>query len=441
MTQLRKLVWLYLILLIFEGALRKWVVPSLDAPLLIIRDPVVLLIYYLAWTQRLSFRGNPFFVPNLVLGVLAVIFSTAFGDGNGFVTLYGIRTDFLQIPLIFLIPQILTYNDVLEMGRFILWSSIFVGILVILQFRAPPDSLLNKGAMATHFATVRPSGPFSFASGVVAFFDIVTAFLLFGYLRQGVYRNLLLATATLVTLLGAACSGSRSYTLSVACVVVVAVLVVIVQGRGGMSILIGAVVIFLGVSVLSMFSVFQQGSSQLVARFGEADAQEGSFLVRFVEAIIGPLTDMSRVELGGEGLGMGTNAAMAILKGSTERQFWGPENEWGRLIFESGPLLGVCMCFFRIALAGYIGWQSLRAMRRGNALGPLLFGASGLLIFNGQWAVPTTLGFSIFSGGLTLAACNEEVDPDGEDEDEENEDDLEGESSDEMDEADVADRT
>src|SRR5947209_16684365 len=49
---IRALIWLYLILLIFEGALRKWVVPQLSNPLLIVRDPVVLVIYFLAARAR-----------------------------------------------------------------------------------------------------------------------------------------------------------------------------------------------------------------------------------------------------------------------------------------------------------------------------------------------------------------------------------------------------
>src|SRR5438309_4530609 len=54
---IRALIWLYLVLLIFEGALRKWIVPQLSNPLLIIRDPVVIAIYMLA-LDRKSTRLN-----------------------------------------------------------------------------------------------------------------------------------------------------------------------------------------------------------------------------------------------------------------------------------------------------------------------------------------------------------------------------------------------
>ena len=40
---MRLLIWAYLWLLLFEGAIRKWIAPGLDAPLLVIRDPIVAL--------------------------------------------------------------------------------------------------------------------------------------------------------------------------------------------------------------------------------------------------------------------------------------------------------------------------------------------------------------------------------------------------------------
>ena len=50
---IRRLIWLYFWLLLIEGALRKWVLPQLSNPLLIIRDPVVILIYLLALRARI----------------------------------------------------------------------------------------------------------------------------------------------------------------------------------------------------------------------------------------------------------------------------------------------------------------------------------------------------------------------------------------------------
>src|SRR5712691_7831479 len=67
---LRQLIWLYLWLLIFEGAFRKWIVPQLSGPLLLIRDPVVVLIYLLALRARL-FPHNIYVILLEIIAVLS----------------------------------------------------------------------------------------------------------------------------------------------------------------------------------------------------------------------------------------------------------------------------------------------------------------------------------------------------------------------------------
>ena len=58
---IKKLIWLYFLLLLFEGALRKWFLPSLSQGLLIIRDPVVIWIYYIAYNKDNALKtGLPF---------------------------------------------------------------------------------------------------------------------------------------------------------------------------------------------------------------------------------------------------------------------------------------------------------------------------------------------------------------------------------------------
>jgi hypothetical protein len=414
MNNLRTLLWIYLGLLVFEGALRKWIVPALDAPLLVIRDPLVMWIYFQAWRNRFSFN-NMFFAATVALAVVTATLSTLFGFGNIWVTLYGLRTDYLQIPLIFLIPQILNRDDVIAMGRFLLLAAIPIAVLVILQFRAPPDSFLNKGTMTTHYGTVRPSGTFSFITGLVAYFSMVSAFVFFGYIQARTYKIWLLASITFALLIGSACSGSRSCLVSIGLVAIVATLCVVMRGKGGKGFVIAAALIALAIPLLASLSVFQEGTEQLVERFRDAGVTEGDaagsqggtqgFITRFMNTMLGPLAKVNEVPTFGNGLGLGTNAAAGMLLG--DREFIGPEDEWGRLIFECGPIFGVLLCIFRIALTVAVARRAFEAFHRGNILPILIFAACGLLILNGQWGVPTTLGFAIFGAGLTLAACVE----------------------------------
>ena len=431
MFDLRKLLWIYLILLLFEGAIRKWVIPALDAPLLLIRDPLVLWIYYEAWKNRLIFNNNLFFMPNIVLAIVTAILSTLFGVANIAVTIYGLRTDFLQVPLIFLIPQILNRDDVIAMGRFFLYVSIPIAVLAGVQFRSPQDAWVNKGAFATHYATVRPSGPFSFIAGFVAYYTQASSFLFYGYLELRTYKIWLISAATFATFIAAGCSGSRTCLVSIGIVALVTVLCVITRGKGGMGILVAAVLIALLIPILSTMTVFQEGTKQLTQRFEDAGAYEGNtqgFVDRYAGSMFGPLSRLDKVPFFGRGLGVGTNAAMSLVSTNVAALLPWPEDEWSRLVFESGPIFGLLMILFRTVLTVAIGMQAFNAFRYGNVLPILIFAACGLLILNGQWGVPTTLGFAIFGGGLTLAACVEPPEWDEEDEEHEDEHDAEDES-------------
>jgi len=423
MNRLRKLVWAYLLLLVFEGALRKWVIHSLDAPLLLIRDPVAMWIYFEAWRNRLAFN-NFFFGANLALAVSTALLATLFGIANSLVTIYGLRTDFLQVPLIFLIPQILNRDDVIAMGKFACYAAIPITAVVIYQFRSPPDSWINIGTMATHYGTVRPSGTFSFVTGLSSFYALTSAYLFYGFIQGRLYKIWLMALVTCCLLLGSACSGSRTCLVEIGIVAVVAVLCVVTRGKGGVGMLVAAGLIGLAAVSLSSLSVVQEGVGQLNQRIDDAGNVEGGaggFVARFFNSMLTPVMTMGQVPLFGYGLGLGTNAAAGLFQ--TDDVLYWPEAEWDRLIFECGPIFGFLLCIFRLALTLAVAKRAYDAYRRDNILPILIFASCGLLILNGQWGVPTILGFAIFGAGLTMAACEEppEDDEDEEEYDEEHE--------------------
>src|SRR5580700_3569286 len=95
---LRRLIWLYFWLLLFEGVLRKWLLPGLSGPLLIVRDPVALAIYALALRHGVFPRSGLVW---WTAALAALCFAASFaGLGNLKVTLFGMRADFLHLPLI-----------------------------------------------------------------------------------------------------------------------------------------------------------------------------------------------------------------------------------------------------------------------------------------------------------------------------------------------------
>ncbi|WP_218081021.1 hypothetical protein [Anthocerotibacter panamensis] len=415
--QIRKLIWLYFWLLIFEGTLRKWVVPGLATPLLIVRDPVVLVIYYLAY-QRNLFPKDTFTTLFLGLGYLSLaagLLAIVFMDTGSFpVVLYGMRTNFLHLPLIFLMPKVLTRDDIKKFGYWTLLATLLMAVVMIFQFYAPADAYINRTVglgegklLDSAQGRIRPSGTFAFSTGPIAFLALAGGYFLYGALERKTYPNWLLAVSGFGLVSALAVSGSRGALGSMVVVLVALVAVYLAQPKIlTRSYPLLGLILVIGVA-LSFSGFFSEGVSVLTERVenagaAEATVGEGGTLGRVLDGYLGPFNTITQIPPLGIGLGMGTNAGAAILTGKAA--FLLAEGEWGRILFESGPILGLSFILLRIALTVWLAWQSFRAAHRENILPLLLFGACALSLLNGQLGPPTILGFVVLGAGLCLSA-------------------------------------
>lgn len=402
---LKRLLWLYLFVWLIEGALRFWVLPGLKQPLLIIRDPLVILIYIVAIQQRI-FTLNRISFGAIVITCLAFLATMGFGGhGNIGVALFGFRTNCLHFPLIFLIPKIFDRGDVVKVGMACLVLMLPMAVLSVFQFSQPPESWVNEGGFRTHYSTVRPSGTFSFVSGLVCFTSLVASFLAAGFAMDKLYSRKLLFASAAAVLASLVVSGSRTTVFSVAIVFLILVAFLFLRGRGltNLAVLVG--VVGLAFSSMSSAEFFQEGQEQLVKRF--QDAGQGKALGDVQSRVLDMFTEAFRqsgeVSTFGAGLGLGTNAGSALMTG--KRQFLGGESDWTRLIFEMGPLMGFSFIGLRLAVVVLMYRAATKAVAAGDFLGILLFGASAVPVLIGQWGVPTIQGFASLAAGLTLAAC------------------------------------
>jgi hypothetical protein len=416
--RIRQLIWVYFWLLLLEGALRKWIVPQLSNPLLIVRDPVAIGIYFFAIRARL-FPRNGWTVVLAVIAVLTLICTFVQllpyipPKSIALVAGYGFHANYLHLPLIFVIGRVMRPEDLRKLGWWTLLILIPMSLLLVAQFRASPDAFVNRTAggegemMTATLGKVRTAGPFSFVIGVVAYYALATAFLIWGVLRKGTYKNWLLAAAGVALVIGIAVSGSRS--VVAACVLVAAPLVLVVVLRPDMVNRLAQVllvVVILGF-VVSRTPIFKEGLNVLTTRFTEvAEASEttvtGSVIGRFVSGFTEPFHVMGFAPVLGFGLGIGTNAGAKLLTG--QAVFLLTEDEWARIFLENGPILGIAYVLWRIAIAIAIGWRCIKAIASGNLLPVLLFSSTFLPLINGQFGQPTILGFVTFVTGLTLAA-------------------------------------
>lgn len=416
--KIRQLIWLYFWLLLLEGALRKWVVPQLSNPLLIIRDPVVLLIYVLAIQARV-FPRNAWVLALAIIGFLSMAVSfialwSYLPPGRiVLVSGFGFRANFLHLPLIFIMPLVLRPEDVKRIGWWSLVLLVPMSLLMVAQFRASPDAWLNRTAsgegemLTSALGKVRTAGTFSFVVGVVAFFAQATGFVIWASLKRNVYRNWVLFAAGIALLIGVAVSGSRS--VVGACVVVVASLLIVLflrpaaVNRFGQILL---VTVILGFIVMKT-PVFREGLTVLTTRFTDvAESEDQSIAIGLISRVFDGFGEVVRVypnsPLFGYGLGIGTNAGARFLTG--EITFLLAEGEWARMVLESGPVLGLAFLLWRLGLVVHIGLLCLQSVRLGNLLPLLLFSSSGLPLMNGQFGPPTIVGFAVFTTGLALAA-------------------------------------
>src|ERR1700710_807939 len=83
-------IWLYFFLLIFEGALRKWFLPGLATPLLVVRDPIAIWLIYQSW-RRALFPSTVYLNGMVIIGLISIYTAMFLGHGNLVIALYGAR--------------------------------------------------------------------------------------------------------------------------------------------------------------------------------------------------------------------------------------------------------------------------------------------------------------------------------------------------------------
>lgn len=414
-TNLKRGIWLYFILLIFEGALRKWVLPELATPLLIVRDPIALWLVAKAW-QRGLLPPHPYLIGIVLIGVLGIITTMLLGHGNLMVALYGARILLLHFPLMFVIGRLFTREDVIKLGKVTLWIAIPMAILITLQFYSPQSAWVNRGiggdlagaGFTGAMGYLRPPGTFSFTNGTTLFFSFVAPFVFYFWFNPGVISKWVLIAATMGLMAAIPLSISRKLLFSVG-VTLVFTLIAVSRKPKYMGRIIGAGFgVFVMLAALSQTDFFQTAAAAFLARFEGANAAEGGvegvILNRYIGKRVGAITDAisGQLPFWGYGLGMGTSVGSKLMTGDIGYLI--AEGEWARLLGEMGLLLGLTIILIRLSFSVKIAKACYRKLVQGDLLPWLLLSFGLLIIPQGQWAQPTSLGFSTLIGGVILAS-------------------------------------
>ncbi len=410
-TFIKKLIWVYFFFLLFEGALRKWFLPGLSNGLLIIRDPIVLWIYFLAYSQGLFPIDNKYLQRCFYWTIIAVFLSFLINQTHLFTILYGARTNLLHFPLIFIMAKVLVWRDVINFGKAFLLLALPMTWVVAQQFQADAQDIMNVAAggtgtqLETSGGKVRASGTFTFVSGIVFYYCFTVSYIIYGFLVKGSFPKWMLYLGTSATLLSMVTAGSRAVIAE--CLQVVACIGFLAYHKPSEFGRISAAVFafsVLGLIVYSQIDLFQEGVEFLSLRFEEAANVEGNpveaYFNRYYQMIVAPYYYSLWIDSFGNGLGTATRAGAAISGG------WGAaENSWSRPVIENGIAIGSLFILWRIWITKDLLFACIKAVKRGSYLSIFLFGAAGPILLFGLLGQPTNLGFATFGGGLCLASA------------------------------------
>lgn len=417
----RKAIWIYIFLLIFEGALRKWFLPSLATPLLLVRDPIAIWLTIVGLQKGWIKSG--YAKTMMVIASISFFLALVIGHHNLFVALFGWRIYFFHFPMIFVMGKVLTRTDLLKIGQFILWLSFPMTVLTFMQFHSPQTAWVNMGiggegsaGFTGAMGYMRPPGTFSFTSGYVTFQAVVGCYLLYYLLMNNTlpkeykFSKMVLIILAGCYLLSIPTSISRTHFFQTGVFLIFLFIAAMRKNKFKSKFLKFSIIAIAAGVILYLSGLGGASMEAFTARLEGANKVEGGVQGvigdRYVGGLLGSLININ-TPVFGYGIGLGTNVGAKIMGGNMYSFGFNAENEWSRIIGECGMLLGLIIIGIRLLFSLDIWKRAYNLLVKKYDLLPWMLSAGMILtVPQGQWSIPTNLGFCILFGGLTLASIN-----------------------------------
>lgn len=411
---------LALVLLVFEGAIRKWLVPGAQDLVYFAKDVLLLGVYagFLRDRARLRIRfpALPLFYG--LLGVTALlglmqVFNPALP--NLLVGISGFKAYFFYVPLLFVVPAAFPSDAALHrfLRRYVL-IAIPVGLLATAQFFSPASSPLNTYARTNeedYIATfgssthVRVTGTFSFITGYGTYLLAMTILILclVAAVRWRFRGNLVLLGALGMTLSSMPMTGSRGPVLFLVMLFPFYWWLAVIRERGGGA-AFGRLLIALGLVGGIMMATGQKAIDAFLGRAeGGSDVRE-----RVASPLLSPYLLLPDSGLLGFGIGATHQTAPALAPGVPPYSWLHGllvEVESGRVMLELGAL-GFVLVYFLRAYLSLFALRQVFALRtrfhRALATASFLFTLTAIpggIVFD----VTSDLYYWFFAGLLMLA--------------------------------------
>lgn len=409
---------LFLILLLYDGALRKWAFPGFEQVLFIAKDALLLgvIAYALLNRPRQINASMPSGVRMLLLLYAGWVLLQA-GNWhlpNLLVGIWGVKAHLLYAGLILLLP--LAFRDLSQLYRWLVkaypWVVVPVCAVAFLQLASPGDSFLNaslKGgtegqAVFGESNLVRVTGTFSYISGMSSFVQTSVLLGMGLFLAGARSRSFLVGLGFALAALPV--TGSRS-------VIVVSAIAALVMLSGAVAARVigtkSAVRILMVGFMLGVLSIFAQDDAWVALQ--QRAERAGDAGTRFTDPVTNAFTFLDVAGAIGFGAGSANLGAPAFVKDLAPFS-WLPvgnrfEAESGRLVLELGALGWVLSMAMRIALLAWALKLALKGRTRVVRLSGVLalpVMALGVYVGNGVFAPPIGASYYWFCVALLAMA-------------------------------------
>ena len=365
----RALLFSALIMMVYEGAFRKWLFPGLQGPIYFVKDGMILLAFagFLMSPEGAGVHKKALEALKVWVWLLVPFcFVEAFNPQlpSILVGIFGLKSYLLYVPIAFMVPNaVRSTADLQNKIKIFMYFMIPVALLGFIQFMLPPDhwintyvqqdvdQMVNISQFGEH-NNVRTSGTFSFIGGYATFIQAMFAFSLGAGLiaRKESFKRLAFILLGLCSI-GMFTTGSRATVYG--CLQIGAVTFALCAMQG----LISAKTIMKAIGAAALIS--------LVANFAATEAIE-AFQYRAEHAddpiarVFTPLTELllafDVTPVLGMGVGANANGSAQImgLPGGIYSYWWLHGNyfevETARVMQEVGPFGFLLVYGMRVAL-------------------------------------------------------------------------------------------
>lgn len=352
-----------LLIIILEGAIRKWILSSVGIPLMALRDLIIIIFIAIGIKKRyLNFRNTSEFI--LLIWSFVVFIWSYIHFMIGLIPMQVMFLTFhfwiLYIWFAVLMFRTLTDYDIKIILKLLIFSIVPMVILAVTQFLSPVESFINKqvdsldgeGVFLLAAGIVRATGTFSFTMGYTTYLALLSPLVLW-MMSSGshfIKNELLRKIIIILFFLGVIVSGSRGAIFLTFGMFGFYLVVLLISG-GFKKIKTQTIVasLFLLSTLVYFAYPFLELAYEANSLRMESASEQENVSQRIVDTFIGNQETWDNFSLLGKGIGGGSSAARSFMQTSEENFIMG-EMEIDRILTEAG-ILGILFVFLKIFIS------------------------------------------------------------------------------------------